>query len=45
MEKTAENAETANAKWVLSENTTSSSVENVSENTATLLDSPNPDDL
>jgi hypothetical protein len=45
MEKIADNVETANAKWVSSENMTSSSVENASENTQISLDSPKPDDL
>jgi hypothetical protein len=43
-ERTAENAETASAKWVSSESTTSSSAESVSESMLKSLDSPEPDD-
>ena len=43
-EKIADNVETANAKWVLSESTTFFFAENASDNTEKLLDLPEQDD-
>ena len=43
-EKTADNVETADAKWVLSESMTFFFAENVSGNTERLSDSPEQDD-
>ncbi len=44
MEKTADNADNAHAKWVSFVNMISCSAENVSEKVLRLLASPKPDD-